>query len=114
MKEQRKLQRRHLIYYLRVFNDETNEVLGHLINISPEGIMIMSEKPLETGKLFHLRMDLPADVFRKQLIEFDAESRWCRKDVNPEFYDTGFLIKNLNEEDARLIEKLIDDYGFRY
>ncbi|WP_456440070.1 PilZ domain-containing protein [Caldithrix abyssi] len=114
MKEQRKLQRRHLIYYLRVFDNDTNEVIGHLINITPEGIMIMSEKPLETNKLYHLRMDLPADVFHKSIIEFEAESRWCKKDVNPEFYDTGFSIKNLAYEDGRLIEKLIDDYGFRY
>ncbi len=114
MKEQRKLQRRHLIYYLRVFNNDTNEVLGHLINITPEGIMVMSEEPLETNKVYRLRMDLPADVFKKKMIEFEAESRWCKKDVNPEFYDTGFKIKNLDSEDSRMIERLIDDYGFRY
>jgi hypothetical protein len=113
MSEKRKLQRRHLIYYLRVFDRETNEVLGHLINISPAGIMLMSEEPIETNKIFKLRMDLPVEISEKTEILFDAESRWSKKDVNPEFYDTGFSIINLSYQDGRLIEQLIDDYGFR-
>ncbi|NOX87971.1 MAG: PilZ domain-containing protein [Calditrichaeota bacterium] len=113
MGEQRKLHRRHLIYYLRVFDRETGEVIGHLINITPEGIMVISENPLETNKTYKLKMDLPSDIFEKTEIEFDAESRWCKKDVNPEFYDTGFSILNLSYHDGRLIERLIDDYGFR-
>ncbi len=113
MAEKRKLKRRHLIYYLRVFDRESNKLIGHLIDISPQGIMIMSEEPLEVNKLFKLRMDLPVDVFEKTEIEFDAESRWTKKDINPEFYDTGFAIMNLSYTDGRLIEKLIDDYGFR-
>ncbi len=113
MAEKRKLKRRHLIYYLRVFDRESSKLIGHLIDISPQGIMIMSEEPLEVNKLFKLRMDLPVDVFEKTEIEFDAESRWTKKDINPEFYDTGFAIMNLSYTDGRLIEKLIDDYGFR-
>ncbi len=113
MGEKRKLARRHLIYYLRVFDRDTDRLLGHLIDISPQGIMIMSEEPLETNKTFTLRMDLPEDIFDKSEIEFEAESRWTKKDVNPEFYDTGFAITNLSYTDGRLIEKLIDDYGFR-
>ncbi len=113
MTEKRKLQRRHLIYYLRIFNREDGQVLGHLINISPEGIMIMSENPTEINKHFKLKMDLPVEIFEKSEIEFDAESRWTKKDVNPQFYDTGFSIINLTYQDGRLIEKLIDDYGFR-
>ncbi len=113
MTEKRKLERRHLIYYLRVFDRDTNELLGHLIDISPQGIMIMSEEPLETNKHFKLRMDLPVEIFEKSEIEFNAESRWTKKDVNPQFYDTGFYITDLSYADGRLIEKLIDDYGFR-
>jgi hypothetical protein len=113
MAEKRKLKRRHLIYYLRVFDRESNKLIGHLIDISPQGIMIMSEEPLEVNKFFKLRMDLPVDIFEKTEIEFDAESRWTKKDINPEFYDTGFAIMNLSYTDGRLIEKLIDDYGFR-
>lgn len=113
MSEKRKLERRHLIYYLRVFDRETDKVLGHLINISPKGIMIMSEEPLEINRLFKLRMDLPVEIFEKTEIEFNAKSRWTKKDVNPEFYDTGFSIANISSEEEKLLEKLIDDYGFR-
>jgi hypothetical protein len=47
MQEKRKLKRRHLIYYLRVFEKNTDTLLGYLVDITPEGIMIMSESPVE-------------------------------------------------------------------
>ena len=37
MKNRRSEKRRHLIYYLQVFNSETDQFLGNLVDITPEG-----------------------------------------------------------------------------
>ena len=49
MDDQRKLKRRHLIYYLRVFDAESGDVLGHIIDIHTEGFLLISEHPIPTG-----------------------------------------------------------------
>jgi len=110
--EKRKLKRRHLIYYLRVFDQTTGELLGHLVNISPAGIMLIREEPLETEKQFHLGMKLPVDIFGKEELSFRAESVWCKRDVNPAFFDVGFKILDLAWDDATVIKELIDRFSF--
>ena len=56
MNEKRKLNRRHLIYYLRVFDRDTSILIGHLVDITAEGIMLISEDPIETDNIFQLKM----------------------------------------------------------
>ncbi len=112
MEEKRRLKRRHLIFYLRVFNADTNELLGYLVDITPEGIMLMSEKKIENGQRFRLKMDLPAEYSDHEHIEFEAESVWHSTDINPDFHDTGFKFSNVTVEEQQIIEDIIDDLGF--
>jgi len=111
--ELRKLKRRHLIYYLRTFDRNSGEILGHLVDITIEGMMLISEIPLETPKLHHLRMKLPSAIQGSCNIEFDCDSVWSRPDMNPEFYNTGFRIRSIDAVEAERIQQLIYEYGFR-
>jgi len=113
MSERRDLRRRHLLFYLRTFNTSDNSLLGWVVDLSPQGVMIISEKPVETGQEFDLKMDLPGQVGRKKTIKFTAESRWCRPDINPDFYDIGFFVKNIADEDRQIIESMISFFGFQ-
>lgn len=112
MKHERKAPRRHLIYYLRVYDRASGQQLGHLVDLTTEGVMLVSERKLEKG-VHALRMDLPATICGKTVLEFDAECLWSRNDVNPDFYDSGFRLVNPDRETARCIEDLILMYGFR-
>jgi hypothetical protein len=110
--DKRKLKRRHLIYYLRVFSMPTTELLGHLVDITPEGVMIIGEKPVPIEQDFVLHMDLPSEIMGQESIEFKARSRWSRKDVDPSFYGTGFQLLDVPAEDVHIIRRLIKDFGF--
>jgi len=108
--ERRKLQRRQLIYYLRVFDQDTGELLGHLVDITTEGVMLISEAPLRTNQVFHLKMRLPEQMSGSKEIAFDAVSKWSKKDINPDFYDTGFQFVDIRAEDKEFIEDLIYEF----
>ncbi len=110
--DRRKLERRHLIYYLRVFDQETDQLLGHLVNVSPEGVMLISENPLETEKRFQLCMHFPDKIFGKEGLTIKAQSVWCKRDINPAFYDIGFKIEELAWDDATVLKELIDRFSF--
>ncbi len=113
MPERRKLKRRHLIYYLRVFDSKTDKLIGYLTDINPEGIMLISEKPIKLKKKFHFKMVLPLGIKERKPLDFDVFSRWSERDINPDFFQTGFQLLNVQQKDIVLIESLIDDIGFR-
>jgi hypothetical protein len=112
MPERRKVKRRHLIYYLRVFDRTNGRQIGHLVDLTADGMMLMSERPIRVGRTLGLKMSLPGNG-GEQTIEFDATSLWTSSDVNPDFYDTGFKFDKISGRHMALIETLIDDYGFR-
>lgn len=113
MAERRRVKRKYLLFYTRIFDARTNALLGHLIDITPQGAMLISEKPLPVGEAVRLRMELSPDVSTLPYVEFDAHSVWCRPDVNPLFYNTGFELRAVTPEQAEIIENIIEAYGFR-
>jgi len=112
MENKRRLKRRHLIYYLRVFDVSNGQLVGHLVDITKEGLMLISELPLENEKHYNFRMVLPAEILNKAELLFSATVIWCKKDVNPDFYATGFRLVTISDEDMVIIESLIHRYGF--
>ena len=109
-KEKRKLERRHLIYYLRVFDDKTNKLLGHLVDISTQGFMLISEEPIETNHTFQMRMDVSPEIIQDNCIHFAARSLWSREDINPDFYNTGFQIIRITIESVKIIDHMIEKF----
>ena len=111
MDNHRKLQRRHLIYYLRVFDTNSHELLGHVMDITVEGALLISERPIETDMIFRLKMILPDEIIRSKEVLFTARTVWCKEDPNPDFYNTGFQFQTINPVDQSRIAKLIDLFG---
>lgn len=110
---QRKVARRHLIYYLRVFDSKTNKLVGNLVDISTRGIMLVSDNPIEINKRYHLKMVLPETIEGSKEVEFEAESRWCQNDTNQDFYDTGFELIDPTNSFLEAVDKLVDDCLFK-
>jgi len=108
----RSIRRRHLIYYLRVWDDDTKKLLGHIVDITTEGLMLVSDQPIELNKKFNLEMQWHDSDGETKQICFEAESRWEHKDVNASFYDTGFIILNQAAEMLTPIREIIDEFGF--
>jgi hypothetical protein len=111
MEKQRKSKRRYLTQYLKVFDRNTNEFIGRLGDISPEGIMLISEQPLETDVTYELRVDLPEAISDAGDLKINAKSLWTKPDVLPGFFDTGFQFVNVTKKRGKLIEKLIQELG---
>ncbi len=108
----RNLQRRHLIFYLEVFDDTTGQQLGHLVDLTTKGLKLVSKEAFPDGQTYNMRMTLPEDYFEEKTLRFKATSRWSTNAVNPDFYDTGFQAEDLDRETIDIIVKLIQALGF--
>lgn len=106
--EKRSISRQYPLYYLRVFEGEGNIVLGHVVNLSSDGLMLFSPRFVAVQQEYLLRIRLPAVACERSELAFDAVSQWCQKDRNSSFYLSGFAITALHPSNAYDIGYLID------
>ena len=113
--ERRKLERKYLVIYSRVFDRKTGEILGYLGDMTPQGAMIIGEHRIEPGEEMELRFDLPDLLeLKRDHLDIQAQSIWCNPDIDPSFVNTGFHFLDLPPEDLKIVELLIDLYEFRH
>jgi c-di-GMP-binding flagellar brake protein YcgR len=111
-KKLRQADRWYLVYYLRVFDGMSRNILGHLVDISEKGLMLICENPVEVHGDYRLRMRLPNQMKDRDEILFSASSRWCKKDANPDFYLVGFEMHDLAPKIREIIVSLIQDFSY--
>ncbi len=109
---QRRLKRWYLVMYLRVFDEDTGDLLGHIVDINKEGLRLVSDKHIPTHETFRLWVDVPKEGAPRQRIHLEAESLWSGQDVNPDFYDTGFRIQNISTQTMLQLQLLIEEFKF--
>ena len=112
MKDTRTLKRRHLIYYLEVYDEDSGDLIGHLVDLTTSGLKIVGKKPFKVGKSYRMKMILPEGYFKENVVHFEGLTKWCGNDVNPDFYDAGIEVINLDKEVRKIVIKLITWLGF--
>jgi hypothetical protein len=105
--------RRLLIYYLKVFSAETGELLGHVVDITHSGVMVLARQPFENGWEGKVRVELPFEHEGKTEIHLTVVSRWHRKDVNPQYFLTGFQVTAAAPSELSTIDYLISECAFQ-
>ena len=112
MQNRRKTNRRYLLYFVRIYDVATNQQIGNLVDITPQGVMIVSPESIPAGQAIRMRLELTTDVAEKPFMEFPTRTIWCHPDLDPNLYDSGFEILELSLEDSGIIEKIIETFGF--
>ncbi len=112
--DRRKLKRRSLSYYMLVLDPTTNKTVGHLVDITTKGFMMDTQYQIPPHRDCIFRLDTTADVATKSFIDINARSVWVAPDaVEVGLYDIGFLIMSMTEEDADILNRIIEKYGDR-
>lgn len=110
MDESRKNVRRTPDDYFLVFDRFKDEFIGRLMNMSVDGMMLISENEIETGKLFQCRMALPEAVEGQNKIIFDATSVWCKLSTNLNMYQAGFKFNNISKNCKQVVRALMQKW----
>ncbi len=112
IQDRRRYKRRSLAFYMLVMDAKTQETVGHLVDITPDGFMMDCPKAIPVDKDFYLRLDTMPDVSDKTFITFLARSKWCKPDsIEPYLYDVGFKITNISPQDAETIRRISEKYA---
>ncbi|WP_164880792.1 PilZ domain-containing protein [Aestuariirhabdus litorea] len=113
MKERRDLSRHYLVDYLTIYNRNTGREIGAIGNISARGLMLITRLPVMVGEVFNMRIKLPVGDQSYFDLDFDACSQWCRQDVDPAYFDSGFSIEWPHDGIHDLAAALKEFFSFR-
>ena len=113
MDERRKIPRKQTDQFFGVFDRETDEFIGKLIDLSIKGTKLQAVLSMDTGSVYEFRIDLPRPVAGKRFLSFDAECVWCRESTSSkDNYDIGFEITEVMPEEIETIQDLLKDALF--
>ncbi|MCU7796741.1 MAG: PilZ domain-containing protein [Candidatus Thiodiazotropha sp. (ex Myrtea spinifera)] len=110
MKEQRKSPRKIANEILEVTDQITGMQIGRVVNVSADGLMLLSEDPIVTGSVFQMDMMLPGNAGGDEKVSFRAEAVWSTEATQPNSFWTGLHIVDISPEGVLLIDKLILDW----
>ena len=111
--EKRTLKRRHLVFYLEIYNSENNELIGHLGDITTQGLLILSPTKELSNNTLNIKIKLPNNrKYSQEFLELKIESKWSQMDVNPAHYTIGCLLISPSDKDVVLIKEIIKDLAF--
>jgi PilZ domain len=115
MGERRKLNRRTFSYYMRLMNERTGELEGHLADISTGGFKMESLKPIQPNTDFNFRINLSSKVANAPFMVFGARSKWCQVDhFDKSIYNVGFQITNITPSNLEIFSRMFERYGSKY
>lgn len=92
MQDRRKHRRGAPERYIPVVNRTSGKRIGVLANLSAEGAMLITDSPIKSGMILPCRVELPLPILDRDIISFDAECRWCRKNIDEGRWESGYLL----------------------
>jgi hypothetical protein len=113
LSEKRLLERRELIYYLRVRDSSNNAELGRMVDIHRQGLLLMGDKKIPASHNYELAIEMPK-AMRDQGIHnviVNAQVMWARPSQTTSFLETGFMFLEPSPQAYRTIDRLIEFFA---
>jgi len=114
MSEKRKVMRKKLMAITPVYDSNPIVLLGHVVNLSLLGIMVIGEKSVEINTDKVVKIEFPGDLpdLASAHITIPVRVVWCRQDESLKFFTIGFGFKQITPEHATLFQAIIAKYQF--
>ncbi len=99
--------RRHLFYYLRVYDATSGHLLGRLVDLTSDAVMLLTTQPLPANSAYRLRLELPREMDPQLDVVLDASSLWCRRDERLDLYRVGFQLLKIARGSRSVVKSMI-------
>lgn len=107
MYEKRRLERHKISNSLEVYDLDTGNHLGRVVDLHLEGLMLLSNDPIELFRRYALQINLPMILGGMSEFFLDAESLWHRESIAGGQHWTGLHFVRLPDEARQCIERMI-------
>lgn len=96
-------------YYL-VYEQNSNDLLGRMTNLSLGGLMIVGTDPIPENQTMTCRIEFPGNVDGVEEITIKATSVWSRENKRADWWETGFKLHEVSPLIRTVIGHLIETW----
>ena len=101
--------RRHDRSQFTVRDQATGDVIGRLVDLTPEGLRVASTARIEKGESIAISIQLPDEMKGESDILVRAVCVWCMQDEETAEFSAGFAIESISPPYVDIIDMLIGD-----
>lgn len=110
--ERRQYKRSDLKYFAHVYNRKLNRLIGYLVNITPNGMMVVTDKPIDPDAIVELYVEFTESKVSPLRIDLNARCVWSKVDPDSGYCELGFRLCDIQDDQAKSIEQIIKRFGF--
>lgn len=103
MNERRREPRSEIKERIKIIDCEYDEKIGNLVDISPRGIRIKGNNPVETHERFQLKIVLNNKILGESEIVVYATCLWTREGDGPSPWLSGFEFYEVSQKASSTI-----------
>ena len=108
----RSQRRRTVTGIVNVINQRDETLLGRLVNITSEGLMLVSSQPLATDTLYQVILALPEEVDGVRQVELGMDCLWTSPtDPKADMFWSGCHIIDISETMLQHLLVLIEQFS---
>ena len=112
MPERRTTPRKKFSFYMRVLDDDTKKILGHMVEVSAIGLQLETTIQLPLERDYYLRLELTPELADRPDMVFIARTKWCKMDdIEPNQYKVGLEIAEMMQDDREIFMRIIKKFG---
>lgn len=114
MSEHRKEDRRKVMTFTPVYDHSDGTLLGYLGDLTLQGALMVSEKPVEPDRIITLAIEFrETSEIPSTRMTIPARVAWCRQEEHLTYYNTGFEFLEMTPRNKGVIETILERYQFR-
>lgn len=112
MSKLRMERRRKVMTFTPVYDVHTNILLGYLGDLTLKGALMVSEKPVETGRTLTMAVEFRETPETPPFVHMIISTRvaWCRLEEHRTYYNVGMEFLEITEQDKQAIEAVLEKY----
>lgn len=111
-KQKRQSPRKALMYYLETRETHSGRLIGRVVDITTEGLRLVSDDPAEVGRSYQLTVHLPEEIQGAATIDVETRCVRSEQDGASRYYYSGFQFRETSDFSTAVIETLIARYEF--
>ena len=110
VQEKRRYPRKPMEQSAEVLDNDTGASLGVLEDVSRGGFSLLTDQGVRPSEVRNVTLILPGPQGSSHVVKLVAECVWCQSLSDSRDFSAGFILRDINDQDAVALNYFIRDY----